>query len=57
MQALPYLQIKEPESAVSPEKKSYRLSLHEVSSKTAQFKDGQSKNGRNVNRPVSGLQT
>ena len=57
MQALPYSQIKEPESAVSPEKKSYRLSLHEVSSKTAQFKDGQSKSGRNVNRPVSGLQT
>ncbi|XP_022791959.1 uncharacterized protein LOC111331165 isoform X2 [Stylophora pistillata] len=51
MQALPYLQLKESESAASSEKKSYRLSLHEVSSKTAQFKDGHSKSGRNVNRP------
>lgn len=55
MQALPYLQLREPESAASSEKKSYRLSLHEVSPKSAaQHKDGQSRSGRHVNRTVSG---
>ncbi|KAJ7392317.1 hypothetical protein OS493_011974 [Desmophyllum pertusum] len=47
MQALPYLQLRESESAVSSEKKSYRLSLHEALPKTAQHRDGQS---RSVNR-------
>ena len=53
MQALPYLQLRETESPVSPEKKNYRLSLHEALPKTAQSSDEQTRSGKNVNRSVS----
>ena len=53
MQALPYLQLRETESPVSPEKKNYRLSLHEALPKTAQSSDEQTRSEKNVNRSVS----
>ncbi|KAK2572779.1 Contactin-associated protein-like 5 [Acropora cervicornis] len=52
MQALPYLQLRESESPNSSEKKNYRLSLHETSTKAASHvNDGQTRSGSNVNRP------
>lgn len=54
MQALPYLQLRESESPNSSEKKNYRLSLHETSTKAASHvNDGQTRSGSIVNRPVS----
>lgn len=51
MQALRYLELRESESPTSPEKKNYRLRLHEaLPNKAAQSSDEQTRNRKNVNR-------
>ena len=57
MQALPYLQLRESESPTSSAKINYRLSRHETAAKTACHDDGQTRDGKSVNRPVSVRQT
>lgn len=51
MQALPYLQLRESESPTSSAKINYRLSRHETAAKTACQDDGQTRDGKSVNRP------